>query len=93
MSVDPRGYRIQDTLAVQVPWGRNAKRELHVRDQPESEKCLCETLGMVKKPCTVLVSLQGDLVAVGLDPMPYRELPRLTVPCIMCDSLLAILKI
>jgi hypothetical protein len=37
--------------------------------------------------------LQGDLVAVALDPLPYRELLRLTVPCIMCDSLLAILKI
>lgn len=37
--------------------------------------------------------LQGDLVAVALESMPYRELLRLTVPCIMCDSLLAILKI
>jgi hypothetical protein len=37
--------------------------------------------------------LQGDFVAVALDPLPYRELLRLTVPCVVCDSLLAILKI
>ena len=36
---------------------------------------------------------QRDLVAVALASLPNRELLRLTVPCIMCDSLLAILKI
>jgi hypothetical protein len=54
-------------LAVQVPRERNAKRELHVRDQPEREKCLSETLGMVEKPRTNL-SLGPLILKVALNP-------------------------
>jgi hypothetical protein len=57
---------------------------LHIHKRPVDGCHAASRFG----PC-----LQGDLVAVALDPLRYRELLRLTVPCIMCDSLLAVLMI